>query len=334
MRNQTIHVFLSITPHRPHRTFATAVRRYAMRNSRRVKKVSVPTVLFGVVARAVAAVAASKTPDPVGSRPVVARFERLLRLPRWVTSNRARIAGVPVVELTTSTGTASTTVLHLHVGAYTSGSSRTAYSLAKILSRATTKIVSVEYRLAPEHPYPAALDDAFAVYSHLVAESSVDRVVVEGESSGGGLALSLLLRARDEALPLPHALALSFPWADLTLSGASVATNDGEDLLTARGLVASAAAYSAGHDGSDPYVSAVFGHFSEFPRTLILVGQRDLLLDDSRRVAARMRAAGVDVELREWSGSTHGFTGLPTTEGRDAAGALDDFIVDRLNELN
>lgn len=112
-----------------------------------------------------------------------------------------------------------------------------------------------------------------------------------------------------------------------------MATNDGGDLLTARWLAASAAAYFAGHDVSDPYLSAVFGHFTGFLKTLILVGQRDLLLDDSRRVAAGMRAAGVDVELREWSGSTHGFTGLPTPEGRDAARHLDNFIVDRLNEM-
>lgn len=115
-----------------------------MRNGRWVKKNSLPTVLFGVVARAVAATAARKTPDPVGSRSVVARFEGLLRLPRRVNVNRSRIAGVPVVELTTTAGTALTTVLHVHGGAYTSGSSRTAYSLAKILSRAPTKIVSVE----------------------------------------------------------------------------------------------------------------------------------------------------------------------------------------------
>lgn len=287
--------------------------------------------VFRVLARVVAAVAARRTPDPVGARGAVARFERLLRPARGVTVSHLNLAGVAVLHLHAGGSAQGTgTVLHVHGGAYTSGCPRTAFALSSVTRGGGPDVVSVDYRLAPEHPYPAAVDDVLTVYSHLLSTIGPERIVVVGESSGGGLALAMLLRARDEGLALPAGIALSFPWVDLTQSGASYAVNDGKDLLSRTSLAASATQYAASQDPTDPYVSPLFGSFEGFTDTLIVVGQVDVLLDDSRRLAAQMRSAGVTVDLREWAGSMHGFTGLPTPEGRQASQRVMDFVLRRL----
>lgn len=285
---------------------------------------------LAVGARVVALATARLPPNPVGARRIVRVFERTLRLAPGVVASRIELAGVSVLHLSAGSA-AGGTVLHVHGGAYTSGSPRMAYALSGLVRQRGPDLVSVDYRLAPEHPFPAGLDDVLRVYAHLVSTVGSDRVVIAGESSGGGLALALLLRARDEGLPLPAGIALSFPWADLTLSGESCTTNDGKDLLSRSGLAASAAMYTGPEDVSDPYASPLFGSFSSFPDTLIVVGQLDLLLDDSRRLAEKMSAAGVAVELLEWPNSTHGFTGLPAPEGRAAALRLREFILGRLS---
>jgi len=261
----------------------------------------------------------------VGARATVARAERILRPGRGVRVRSERVAGVPVVRVTAG-AEGGGSVMHLHGGAHTSGSPRTVLALQRLVRGNGPDLVSPDYRLAPEHPYPAGLHDALAVYAHLVATTGPERVVVAGESSGGGLALSMLLRARDEGLPLPAAVAVSFPWADLTLSGASSTGNDGRDVLTRRGLDAAAALYAGEAERTDPGLSPLFGSFVGFPPTLIVVGGLDLLLDDSRRLAERMREDGATVRLHEWAGCPHGFTGIPAPEGRDASRRLESFI--------
>ena len=243
------------------------------------------------------------------------RVTRLLRVPAGVTLTEEVLGGIPVVRLS-SGGRARGTVLHLHGGAYALGSARQALSIVAACVAGGPDIVSVEYRLAPEHPFPAAVDDALAVYRALIADPGPDRLVAVGESAGGGLLLLLLQRALAEGLPVPVVAVPAFPAADLSLSGDSTAGNLGQDMLTRSELVTEMAWFAGDRDLTDPAVSPLNGSFAGFPPTWIPVGTRDLLLDDARRVAAAMTRDGVDVRLVEWPGATHAFTALPVPEGR------------------
>lgn len=238
-----------------------------------------------------------------------------LRTPRDVRLTNELVGGLPAVRLSTGGGHRGT-VLYLHGGAYTMGSARQALACAGLCRDGGPDVVSPEYRLAPEHPYPAAVDDALAVYRALVDAHGADKVVVLGESAGGGLLLLLLQRARQEALPMPTLAVAAFPWADLSMSGASTRRNLGKDMLSRSALLQDAAWFAGEKDLTDPVVSPLYGSFRGLPRTYIAVGTRDLLLDDARRVAAAMTRDGVDVVLDEWPGAVHAFTALPTREGR------------------
>lgn len=241
------------------------------------------------------------------------------------------VAGSVDVVRFSSGGSHDGVVLYLHGGAYVLGNARMAKGAARsICSQDGPDVVSVEYRLAPEHPYPAALDDSVAVYRELIHRYGVDRIVVAGESAGGGLALALLQKVRELDLPQPAGLLLEFPWADLTMSGESSMTNRGRDGLIFSQLVDWGALYAGETDVANAGLSPLFGGFDDFPPVYIIVGTHDLLLDDSRRIAVRMREAGVDVVLDEWPGATHGFSGLPVPEGREARSRIRRFILNRL----
>lgn len=263
--------------------------------------------------------------DLVRERRANDRLGDLLRVPRGVTMTEERLGGVPVVRLS-SGGGARGTVLHFHGGAYALGSARQALTAAGVCVGGGPDIVSVEYRLAPEHPCPAAVDDAIAVYRQLLDRPGPQRLLLAGESAGGGLLLLMLQRARDEGLPMPAAAVTAFPWADLSMSGRSATTNHGKDMLTRSELVQEAAWFARDRAVDDPMVSPLFGSFRGFPRTWIPVGTRDLLLDDARRVAAAMHTDGVDVVLDEWPGALHGFTALPLQEGRTYRRRLRSFV--------
>jgi epsilon-lactone hydrolase len=243
------------------------------------------------------------------------RISARLRAPEGVTVTDEVLGGVPVVRMS-SGGGARGAVLFLHGGAYALGSARQALASVAVCTHGGPDLVSVGYRLAPEHPYPAALDDALAVYRELVRSPGAERLVVAGGSAGGGLLLLLLQRARDEGSPMPVAAVAEYPWVDLSMSGASATANVGRDMLVRSQLLEEAAWFAGGRDLRDPAVSPLFGSFHGFPRTYLPVGTSDLLLDDARRVAAAMAAEGVDVVLEEWPGAIHAFTALPLREGR------------------
>ena len=270
-----------------------------------------------------------KPADLAADRRLVDRVTSLARLPRGVKVTEEVIAGVPVLRAS-SGGAARGTVLFLHGGAYVVGSARDVVGTAHVSANGGPDVVSVEYRLAPEHPYPAAVEDALAVYRELVRTVGADRLVVTGESAGGGLTLVLLQKAREEGLPMPVAAVPVFPWADLSLSGESSTANIGRDMLTRSQVLENAAWYAGGRDLRDPGLSPLFGSFRGFPRTYLPVGQYDLVLDDARRVAARMRAEDVDVVLDEWPGTIHGFLLVPSAEARQCRQRIRAFVHEAL----
>ncbi|MEX3100849.1 MULTISPECIES: alpha/beta hydrolase [unclassified Streptomyces] len=268
--------------------------------------------------------------DVAADRRLLRRLTSLARVPRGVRLTDEVIAGVPVVRASSGVR-AHGTVLYLHGGAYMAGRARDVVTAAHLSAGNGPDLVSVEYRLAPEHPYPAAVDDALAVYRELVRAPGADRLVVVGESAGGGLALALLQQARDEGLPMPAAVVPVFPWADLSLSGASSTANIGRDLLTRSQLLEAAAWYADGRELRDPGLSPLFGSFRGLPPAYVPVGRHDLLLDDSRRLAARLRTDDVPVVLDEWPGTIHGFLQVPSAEGRQCRRRVRAFVHEALS---
>jgi len=199
-------------------------------------------------------------------------------------------------------------ILFLHGGGFIVGSPALYRHFTwRIASAARARVLSVDYRLAPEHPFPAALDDAVTAYRWLLADGAEpQRIAVMGDSAGGGLALSLLLRLRDESIRLPAAAVALSPWTDLALTGLSFKLNASADPLVsteqARRFVDY---YLAGADPRTPYASPLYGKPEGLPPTIIQVGSDEVLRDDAVRMADRMRAAGCRVELEIWPRMPH-----------------------------
>jgi acetyl esterase/lipase len=192
------------------------------------------------------------------------------------------------------------------------------------------KVHVPHYRLAPEDPFPAGLDDASAVYRALLDRLGPAGLALAGESAGGNLALAIVLRGRAEGLPLPAAAALLSPWSDLTKTGDSQASLAGLDpvLHYELNLEAAAAAYAGGRGLEDPLVSPVYADFrAGFPPTLITTGTRDLFLSDCARLSTAMRLAGVDARLHVWEGMWHVFEWYPQIpEGQRSLAEIADFL--------
>ena len=230
--------------------------------------------------------------------------------PADVAAADVTLGGVGAIELTVAGHAADPTVLYFHGGGYVAGSARTGTHLAAELARrAGGRALSADYRLAPEHPYPAAVQDGLAAYAGLL-ESGVSpaRVLVAGDSAGGGLAVATLLAARDRGLPQPAAAAVFSPWADISRSGASMRTKDGADPLFSYDAMGwYAGRYLPAGERSAPLASPVFATLAGLPPLLIQAGSHEVLLDDAVRLAANAGRDDVDVTLQVAPEGTHVF---------------------------
>ncbi len=218
-------------------------------------------------------------------------------------------AGGVVSELiTTPASRGDRHVLFLHGGGYVTGSPALYRHFTWRIATATRmRVLAIDYRLAPEHPFPAALDDAVAAYRWLVGGGADPQcLMVMGDSAGGGLALALLLRLRDDGMPLPGAAVALSPWTDLALTGASLCLNAKSDpMLDPDSARLVAASYLAGADPRNPYVSPLYGDPRGLPPTLIHVGGDEILRDDAIRMAENLQAADCRVELEVWPRMPH-----------------------------
>jgi epsilon-lactone hydrolase len=199
-------------------------------------------------------------------------------------------------------------VLYLHGGGYVIGSPRSHRHLAAAIARAAgTAALLLDYRLAPEHPFPAALEDAVAAFQWILARGiAPERIVVAGDSAGGGLTVATLLALRDRALPRPGGGVCISPWVDLTCSGATYVTRAAADPIVTRESVAMMAqAYAGGGDPKAPLVSPLYADLRGLPPLLVQVGSDEVLLDDALGLGERARAAGVDVTVEEWPAMIH-----------------------------
>jgi epsilon-lactone hydrolase len=200
-------------------------------------------------------------------------------------------------------------IFYLHGGGYVIGSPALYRHLTWRLARAArARLLAVDYRLAPEHPFPAAVDDALRAYEWLLGDGADPRrTVVIGDSAGGGLAFAFLMRCRDERrLPLPAAVVALSPWTDLACTGPSLSRNAGIDpFLDANGIPPIAECYLAGADPRHPYASPLYGDPTDLPPALIQVGSDEVLRDDASRMAERLRAAGCPVVLEIWPRMPH-----------------------------
>lgn len=227
-----------------------------------------------------------------------------------VQQKPVEIGGVAGVEVTVGGNESENVILYLHAGVYVIGNAAATVPLVgDLVRRTSTKAVTLDYRLAPEHPYPAALDDALAAYEGLLAQGIAPaQIALAGESAGGGLAVALLLALRDAGAPPPSGAYLLSPYVDLTLSGETLAgKRELDPLLTPDGLRARVPDYVGGADAADPLISPIFGDLRELPPLLIQVGSHEVLLSDALRLAARAATADVAVTLEVTPGVPHVF---------------------------
>ncbi len=235
----------------------------------------------------------------------------------WVSVNRAHMKKY--------------VILHCHGGGYSTGSSKYARTLTSKLAMSTSMdVFCFDYRLAPEFPCPAALEDAMRAWDYLMLLGYGARdVILTGDSAGGNLALTLVLRLKEEGRLLPRGIALMSPWTDLTSSGESFATKAAVDpVLNKEYIDRMILAYAEGQDLKNPMVSPLFGDFTGFPPTYIQVGENEILLSDATRLHQALVDVNVSVKMDVYPGMWHVFQMSPVKAARDAMDKNAEFIYD------
>jgi monoterpene epsilon-lactone hydrolase len=252
-----------------------------------------------------------------GMRPsatIAERRQRIRAYERWGLNPPAgtettpqSLGIVPAVRIGRPESQSGRHILYLHGGGYVAGSPALYRHITwRFAAAARARLIAIDYRLAPEHPFPGAIEDATAAWRALLFEG-VDprRCAIVGDSAGGGLALALALALRDQGAPLPAALVALSPWTDLAMTGESDRPGASDPMMNADDLAPLVAQYLAGADPRNPYASPLYGDPRGLPPTLLQVGSDEILRDDSQRMAERMREAGCDVTLEIWPRMPH-----------------------------
>ena len=224
-------------------------------------------------------------------------------------------------------------ILYCHGGGYSTGSSKYARTLTSKLAMGTSlDVLSFDYRLAPEHPYPAALEDALKVWDYLMLQGYAARdIFIAGDSAGGNLALTLTLKLKAEGRFLPGGLILLSPWTDLTSSGESFETKAALDpVLDTAYIDRMRYAYAGSRNLKNPMISPLYGDFEGFPPACIQVGTNEILLSDSVRLCQRMKEAGVAVRLEQFEGMWHVFQMSPFKTAAQAMDKIVEFVYENI----
>lgn len=274
-------------------------------------------------------------PPDAAARLKLEKLARLIWVPRGMPIRHSPLAGVPVEWVGPAAASERGLVLYLHGGAYVTGSPATHRGLTARLARAAgVQLVVPDYRLAPEHPHPAAVDDAFAVYNALLLQGCpAKKIIIAGDSAGGGIAMALALRIKAAALPQPAGIVLLSPYVDMTLSGQSMqAPGQKEWLLTKSFMQAAVRHYMGQQALTQPSASPLFADLSGLAPLFIQVGTDEVLLDDSTRLALAATQKAVPVTLQIWPRLWHVWQlhGGQMPEADRAIAAMADFVRGRL----
>jgi acetyl esterase/lipase len=220
-------------------------------------------------------------------------------------------------------------ILYLHGGCYGMGSVETHRELmTRIAIASSMKLIGINYRLAPANPFPAAVEDAAAAYRWLL-EQGMQRIVIAGDSAGAGLELAMTLKMRDEAVPIPAAIACISPWVDLALTGDSMESRAAEDPIVSHGMLSGwAKLYLGNNDLRTPLASPLYADLRGLPPLLIQVGSAEVLLDDATRLSEKASAAGVEARLEVWPEMIHVWHSFAAVlaEGREAIAGIGRFL--------
>ncbi len=266
-----------------------------------------------------------------GNRARSADTAKLMRIPKGVTVTDINANGLPSKWVSPSNPTLGKVILHLHGGGYVTGGADSHLMMCIPMAQTLKmKILLPEYRLAPEHPFPAAVDDAVKAYRWLLMQGySPKNIIISGDSAGGGLSLATVLTLRNAGDPLPAAIVCMSPWTDLTFTGSSHISKAKADCVLMTDVLREwAACYAGAETPNHPLISPIYADFHNFPPLLIQVGSDEVLLDDSRMLAEKAKSAGVDVTLKIWEEMWHVWPALGDLipESKRAFEEIGDFI--------
>jgi monoterpene epsilon-lactone hydrolase len=267
-----------------------------------------------------------------------AMFEQMVAAfpaPAGVSSKPVDVGGI-AGEWTTAPGAGEEqTIYWLHGGGYCIGSINTHRALVAGISAASgARVLAIDYRLAPEHPFPAAVEDAVSGYLWLLS-TGVDpaQVIIGGDSAGGGLAIATLVALKESGKPLPAAAVCISPWTDMTMAGESLASKaEADPMITNDGITRARDAYVSASDPREPLASPIYADLAGLPPLLIQVGENEVLLSDSTRLAERAEAAGVDTTLEVWPDMIHvwHFFAAMLPEGQQAIERIGEWVKERV----